>query len=54
MKEPFTPMNLAIVQLEALDILTTSIISYKIIEATDPTLYGETPPIAITGATPNS
>lgn len=48
MKEPFTPMNLAIVQLEALDILTSSIVNVKITEIPEATvLYGETPPISI-------
>lgn len=45
MKEPFTPMNLAIVQLEALDILTTSYVKFSYTVETINS--GETPLIDI-------
>lgn len=46
MKEPFTPMKLAIVQLEALDILTASIIRAQITDS-PATISGDLPPISL-------
>lgn len=48
MKEKFQPMNLEIVRLEALDILTSSIVNASIVEIPEATVqYGETPPMNI-------
>lgn len=52
MKEKYIPLQLEIIQLEALDILTSSIVRANVVEVVEPTYYGETPPV-ITGATPN-